>query len=228
MKTVIAGSLLFFASVSTAFAQDPGWPRQITKPQGTLVYYQPQIENWNDFVNLDWRMAFSITPAGGKETVGAVTLHGLTSVNSESQMVLISNLQIKNTYFPSLSPSDAASMDQLVREFVPQTVWISMQRLVSCVPKPAATPAGVQLNNDPPQIFVSYHPAILLGIEGEPQLAEIPHTKLKYVFNTNWPLFLDRAGNYFLLSRKPVARVTKLAGALVSRNEALKRDGQNR
>ncbi|MGA8304701.1 MAG: hypothetical protein WB723_03435, partial [Candidatus Acidiferrales bacterium] len=195
MKTVIAGSLLFFASVSAAFAQDPGWPRQITKPQGTLVYYQPQVDNWNDFVNLDWRMAFSITPAGGKETVGAVTLHGLTSVNSESQMVLISNLQIKNTYFPSLSPSDAASMDQLVRTFVPQTVWISMQRLVSCVPKPA-TPAGVQLNNAPPQIFVSYQPAILLGIEGEPQLAEVPKTKLKYVFNTNWPLFLDRAGNY--------------------------------
>ena len=199
MKKVITASLLFFASLGTALAQDPGWPRQITKPQGTLVYYQPQVDNWNDFVNLDWRMAFSITPTGGKETVGAVTLHGLTSVNSESQMVLISNLQIKNTYFPSLSPADAASMDQLVRTFVPPTVWISMQRLVSCVPKPATAPTGVQLNNDPPQIFVSYHPAILLGIEGEPQLAEIPHTKLKYVFNTNWPLFLDRAGNYFLL-----------------------------
>jgi len=199
MKSFIAASLLFFAALGTAFAQDTGWPRQITKPQGTLVYYQPQVDNWNDFVNLDWRMAFSITPTGGKETVGAVTLHGTTSVNSESQMVLISNLQIKNTYFPSLSPTDAASMDQLVRTFVPPTVWISMQRLVSCVPKPATAPSGVQLNNDPPRIFVSHHPAILLGIEGEPQLAEIPHTKLKYVFNTNWPLFLDRAGNYFLL-----------------------------
>ena len=199
MKSVIATSLLFFACLGPAFAQDPGWPRQITKPQGTLVYYQPQVDNWNNFQELDWREAITITPAGGKEIVGAVTVHGLTSVNSESQMVLISNLQIKNTYFPSLSPTDAASMDQLVRTFVPPTVWISMQRLVSCVPKPATAPSGVQLNNDPPQIFVSYHPAILLGIEGEPQLAEIPHTKLKYVFNTNWPLFLDKAGNYFLL-----------------------------
>ncbi len=199
MKKVIAASLLFFACLGTAFAQDPGWPRQITKPQGTLVYYQPQVDNWNNFQELDWREAITITPAGGKEIVGAVRMHGLTSVNSETQMVLISNLQVKNTYFPSLSPADAASMDQLVRTFVPQTVWISMQRLVACVPKPQTAPAGVQLNNDPPQIFVSYHPAILLGIEGEPQLAEVPHTKLKYVFNTNWPLFLDRAGNYFLL-----------------------------
>src|ERR1700683_895217 len=79
---------------SSAFAQDPGWPRQITKPGGTLVYYQPQVDSWSNFEQLDWRMAISITPAGGKEIVGALRMHGLTSVNSESQMVLISNLQI--------------------------------------------------------------------------------------------------------------------------------------
>jgi len=82
MKSVIAASLLFFACLGTAFAQDPGWPRQITKPQGTLVYYQPQVDNWNNFQELDWREAITITPAGGKEIVGAVTVHGLTSVNS--------------------------------------------------------------------------------------------------------------------------------------------------
>jgi len=107
MKSVIATALLFFACLGPVFAQDPGWPRQITKPQGTLVYYQPQVDNWNNFQELDWREAITITPAGGKEIVGAVTVHGLTSVNSETQMVLISNLQIKNTYFPSLSPTDA-------------------------------------------------------------------------------------------------------------------------
>jgi hypothetical protein len=199
MKRITAVSLLFFASLGTAYAQDHGWPRQITKPQGTLVYYQPQVDSWNNFQELDWREAITITPAGGKEVVGAVTVHGLTSVNSESQMVLISNLQIKNTYFPSLSPSDAAAMDQLVRTFVPSTVWISMQRLVSCVPKPATAPTGVQLRNDPPQIFVSYQPAILLGIEGQPELADIPNTKLKYVVNTNWALFVDKEGEYYLL-----------------------------
>jgi hypothetical protein len=199
MKTAIAISLLVLASTSAVFGQDPGWPRQISKPQGTLVYYQPQVDNWNNFQELNWRMAISITPPGGKEIVGAVALQGLTSVNSESQMVLISNLQIKSTYFPSLSPTDAASMDQLVRTFVPPTVWISMHRLVACVPKPTTTPTGVQLNNEPPQIIVSYQPAILLGIEGQPELADIPNTKLKYVVNTNWALFVDKEGQYYLL-----------------------------
>jgi hypothetical protein len=83
-----------------------------------------------------------------------VTLRDLTSVKSETQMVLISNLQIKNTYCPSLSPADAAGMDQLVRAFVSPTVWISMQRFVSCIPKPLTAPTGVQLNNDPPAVFL--------------------------------------------------------------------------
>jgi len=200
MRKVIAVCSLVLASAITALAQDPGWPRQITNPQGTLVYYQPQVDSWRNFQELDWRMAISVTPAGGKEIVGAVALRGLTSVNSETQMVLISNLEIKNTYFPSLDPASAASMDQLVRTFVPPTVWISMQRLVACVPKPAAPPSGVQLNNAPPQIFVSYQPSILLSVEGQPLLAEIPNTKLQYVINTEWAVFVYDKSAYYLLA----------------------------
>lgn len=199
MRSAIALFLLFLASLGTAAAQDPGWPRQITKPQGSLTYYQPQVDNWADFQQLDWREAISVTPAGGKAVVGAVAMHGLTSVNAESQMVLISNLTVKNTYFPSLSPTDAASMDQLVRTFVPATVWISMHRLVSCVPKPSTPPPDVHLNNDPPQIIVSYQPAILLGLEGQPELADIPDTKLQYVVNTDWAVFVHEKSTYYLL-----------------------------
>jgi hypothetical protein len=57
---------------SAAFAQDPGWPRQITKQGNTLVYYRPQVDSWTHFQELDWRMAISITPAGGKATVANV------------------------------------------------------------------------------------------------------------------------------------------------------------
>jgi hypothetical protein len=200
MKAAIVASLLFLGAVTAVSAQDPGWPRQITKQGSTLIYYQPQVDNWANFQQLDWRMAISVTPAGGKATIGAVTMHGWTSVNSETQMVLISNLSIKNTYFPSLDPAAAAQMDQLVKTFLPPTVWISMQRLVACVPKPSAPPAGVQLNNTPPQIIVSYQPAILLGVEGQPLFADIPDTKLKYVINTDWAIFVYDNTDYYVLA----------------------------
>jgi hypothetical protein len=200
MKKLIPASLLVLACVTVALGQDPGWPRQISKQGNTLVYYQPQVDDWTNFEQLDWRMAISITPAGGKATVGAVAMSGVTSVNSDTQMVLISGLTIKNTYFPSLDPVSAASMQQLVQSFLPPTVWISMHRLIACVPKPAAPPSGVQLNNDPPQIFVSYQPAILLGVEGEPMFADIPNTKLQYVINTDWAVFVYDKSTYYLLA----------------------------
>ncbi|MGA8407976.1 MAG: hypothetical protein WB680_12425 [Candidatus Acidiferrales bacterium] len=200
MRKTIAVCFLVLASASAAVAQDPGWPRQITKQGSTLVYYQPQVESWTNYQALDWRMAIVVTPAGGKEVVGAVAMHGWTSVNAETQMVLISDLQVKHTYFPSLDPAAAASMDQLVRTFVPPTVWITMQRLVACVPKPATAPQGVQLNNDPPRIFVSNQPAILLSVEGQPLFAEIPKTKLQYVINTTWALFYYDKSTYYLLA----------------------------
>src|SRR5277367_4561267 len=212
MKKVILASLLFLASVSVAFAQDPGWPRQITKNGSTLIYYQPQVDDWTNFQQLDWRMAISITPAGGTATVGAVSMHGFTSVNSETQMVLISDISIKNTYFPSSDPGTAASLDQLTRTFLPPTVWISMQRLVACVPKPATAPVGVQLNNNPPQIFVSYQPAILLSLEGQPLFADIPSTKLQYVINTEWAVFLYDKSTYYLFAGQQWLMSSSLEG----------------
>jgi hypothetical protein len=212
MRKAIAVCSFVLAAANAAFAQDPGWPRQITKDGNTLVYYQPQVDNWSNFQQLDWRMAISLTPAGGKTVVGAVALRGLTSVNSETQMVLISNLEIRNTYFPSLDAAGAASMDQLLRTFVPPTVWISMHRLVACVPKPATSPPGVQLNNAPPQIFVSYQPAILLNVEGQAVFGDVPNTKLQYVINTDWPAFLYEKSYYYLLAGERWLTSTSLQG----------------
>jgi len=57
----------------------------------------------------------------------------------------------------------------------------------------------VQLNNDPPKIFVGYRPSILLSVDGEPVLSEAPNTNLKFVVNTRWPLFFDTgASTYYL------------------------------
>ena len=76
MKILMAASLLILASVGVALGQDPGWPRQITKQGSTLVYYQPQVDDWKGFTDLTWRMAFSLTPAGGRQVVGVVEMEG--------------------------------------------------------------------------------------------------------------------------------------------------------
>jgi len=200
MKKSVATFIIIFSAIATAVAQDPGWPRQITKQGNTLVYYQPQVDDWVNFTELNWRSAFSLTPAGGKPVLGVFVAQGQTDVDNDNKTVLISNIRLLSTNFPSLDPASTAQMDQLLRTFVPPTVTISLHRLVAVVKKAEAVPS-VPVRNDPPAIVVSYKPAILLNVDGEPTLGDVGKTKLKFVINTTWPLFLDPGtSTYYLLA----------------------------
>ena len=203
--------LLLLSSVP-AHAGDPGWPRQLSKGGSQLIIYQPQIDDWRNFTELDWRMAVSLTPKGGKEVVGVVELHGRTIVDNDTKTVLIDTIQIKKTNFPALDPGNQAKMDKMTRTFLPQSVSISLERLVACVPK-KDTVKGVELKNDPPEIFITYEPAILLDIDGQPVRAKIEKTCLEYVIKTHWPLFFETSTSmYFLLAGEQWLQATDLNG----------------
>ena len=165
-------ALLLTASFS-AFAQDPGWPRKLEKPGGTVIAYQPQVDDWKDFTNITWREAFQMTPRGGKQVIGAATFAGTTNVDSDKHTVVIYGIKVSQTYFPSLDEPTSAKMDQLFKTFVPEVVNISLERVVAYIPKPESV-QEVNLKNDPPFIFVNYSPAILLAVDGEPDFAAIP------------------------------------------------------
>src|SRR6266568_4129174 len=180
-------------------ATDPGWPREKYSNGTRLIIYQPQVDDWKNFQELTWRMAVSLTPKGGKEVVGVVEMKGNTDVDNFAKIVMITNPQVTGTYFPSLDPATAEKMQQLFKNFVPPTITISLHRLIASLPMPQA-PAGVQLNNDPPKIFVGYRPSILLSVDGEPSLSDVPKTNLKFVLNTQWPLFFDNGNSTYYLA----------------------------
>src|SRR5947208_11130439 len=182
---VLAGDLAANSSKpnATSGSTDPGWPREKYSNGTRLLIYQPQVDDWKNFQELSWRMAVSLTPKSGKEVVGVVEMKGNTDVDNVSKVVIITNPQVTSTYFPSLDQTAKEKMDQLFKTFVPPTLSVSLHRLIASVPKQEA-PAGVQLNNDPPKIFVGYRPSILLSVDGEPALSEVPNTNLKYVVNT--------------------------------------------
>src|SRR5881227_558237 len=178
---------------------DPGWPRAKTSNGNRLIVYQPQVDNWKSFKELSWRMAVSLTPKGGKEVVGVVEMKGNTEVDNVNKVVVITNPEITSTYFPSLDQATKEKTEQLFKSFVPPTVSISLHRLIASVPVQQA-PVGVQLNNDPPKIFVGYRPSILLSVDGEAALSDVPKTNLKFVLNTQWPLFFDNGNSTYYLA----------------------------
>ena len=87
-----------------------------------------------------------------------------------------------------------------------------LDRVVACLPKPNSTKT-IELNNNPPLIFISYLPPILLGLDGQPVFADLPHTNLKSVVNTTWPLFQDKSNSqYYLLVNNIWLKATDLQG----------------
>ena len=180
---------------------DPGWPRQKTTDQGSLVYYQPQVDDWKDFKQLDFRMAFSLTPKGQKEVVGVLSVQAQTAVDVDQHDVVLTDFKITQVHFPSVDPEKTGQLEELVRSFLPPDylVAMSLDRLVANVNKSKTTPT-VKVQNDPPTIFVSYTPAILLQIDGEPTRADIADTDLGFIVNSNFPLFFetDATKDYYL------------------------------
>src|SRR5947207_8746643 len=144
-------------------------------------------------------MAISLTPKTGKTAVGVVEMKGNTNIDNVAKLVTITNAEITGTYFPSLDKATAEKMEQLFKTFVPPTFSISLHNLIASTPK-KEVPAGVQLNNEPPKIFVGFQPSILLSVNGEPVLSVVPNTNLQFVVNTQWPLFFDESGSTYYLA----------------------------
>src|SRR5271157_5725139 len=93
--------LMVLFSAALSWAQDQGWPRTITKPGGKIVLYQPQVDDWKNYQQVDARMAFTLTPTGGKSHVGVLTIQLQSAVNMDTHTVFLSNPQITGIYFPS-------------------------------------------------------------------------------------------------------------------------------
>src|SRR5271170_1625394 len=120
------------AAVATSAPEDPGWPRQISKSGTTVVYYQPQIDGWKDYKNLDGRVAFSVTPPGGKTALGVVTFHATTAVDQDSRTVYLQDVNYASVRFPSLDEQAASHMEQLFRDVTPTALDpIALDRLMA-------------------------------------------------------------------------------------------------
>jgi len=188
---------------AAAPGQDPGWPRQIEKNGTTLVYYQPQIDEWKDYKELLCRVAFSLKPKDGKEVLGVASLQAGTMVDSNSHTAYIRDIQVQSVRFPSLDPQTAAQMEQTFREMVPSGGEpISVDRLMADLEQKKTEGKPVAVNTDPPHIFYSTKPAILLVVDGKPVLAPVEKTKLQFVVNTNWNIIFDKSKKTYYLAHQ--------------------------
>ncbi|MGC4016486.1 MAG: hypothetical protein QM755_18485 [Luteolibacter sp.] len=182
--------------------EDPGWPRVIEKDGSKLTAYQPQIDDWSDYRTLRARFAFTLDTPDKDPVIGVANITGETTADLDSRTVLIRNLTITDARFPSLSEDEANKLETALKaKFPKKSLTVSLDRLLAGTKISHENLKTVKVQMDPPPIFVSTSPALLLLVEGKPVLAPIEKTGLQFVVNTNWDLLFDpKTSTYYLLS----------------------------
>jgi hypothetical protein len=203
------------APVPTATVPIPPWPKVVDRDGAHVIVYQPQVKSWRGYRSLIADTAISIQQGEAKTILGVISWHADTITDVQSRIVFIRNIEVVSSRFPSLDATEEAAMQQRVRQVYPtMTFSISLDRMIASVEKANAAVQTMAASTQPPPIFVSTAPAILLLVEGKPVLAPVPGTTLQYVVNTNWDLFFDNS-DYYLLNGKTWLKSKDFAGPWV-------------
>lgn len=179
---------------------DLGWPRGYETPSGgEIVVYQPQISSWEEQTRLTALSAVSYLATGATEAaLGVVTLEADTRVSLDERLVDLDNITITESNFPSLSREQLREVvTQLVADAWPdEDRVIALDRVLENFDESRVTARGVEgMKADPPRIFWSTGPAMLVILDGEPIWAPIEGLDLQFAVNTNWDLFQRTASD---------------------------------
>ena len=165
-----------------------------------MLVYQPQVNKWEGN-QIDFRAAVAIKPTGAKdETFGVIFATARTQVDKVARTVVFENLKITKSDFPTLPDRGAAYGAELQKRFASDLKTISLDRLQASLALAGIKPPTVAVQNNPPQVLVSYSPAILVPIDGAPVMKPAPNSsRFQRVINTRALILQGGFGNNFYI-----------------------------
>ena len=185
---------------------DPGWPRNYTTPsQGRVTIFEPQIASWANQKDLVAFAAASYQPKGAaasaKPTLGTIKLEAATKVSVEQRLVNFTNLRITESNFPALPKEQLREISAEVADAIPDyDRAIALDRVLAFVDKSTVVAKEVPgLKSDPPVIFFSSTPAVVVNFDGPPVWSPITKNDLQFAVNTNWDVFQHEPTKTFYL-----------------------------
>ena len=201
----LLAAVVFTGVPARAQSADPGWPRVFKQAGKQLTVYQPQVDSWSGYTNLHFRCAIAIKGVTPQEKFGVAEVDALTVTDLGARVVAIIPLKRELRFANVLEP-ELTQLRQAAEQLNPpgHVTSLSLDRVLAYL-DPATQPVqhAVALNLDPPKIFASTTPAILVMFMGPPQFKPVDpnRTDLLFALNTNWDVFYDTASErYFLLN----------------------------
>jgi hypothetical protein len=204
-------------------AGDGGWPRgYVTASGARVVLYQPQVASWPDQKKMTLYAAVSYEPAGApKPALGTIKIESDTRVALAERLVNFSEFTITESNFPTLEKDAVKAAVDEIKNAVPRAERvIALDRVLASVDTSQITPKNANgVRSDPPSIFVSQRPAVLVTLDGDPIWSPIAQNDLKFAVNTNWDLFQDPASRLYLRVEKSWLSASSLKGPWTAAHE---------
>lgn len=199
-------------SAAPTATADIGWPRTYTTDAGTIVLYQPQIASWDAQAHIVAWSAVSYEAKAEPQAkekprthLGTIKIEADTEVALEDRLVRFNDFETSEVSFSTLSRDDTRAVVERLRQAMPASERvIALDRVLAAVDRSAIRPKDTPgVKSDPPMIFTSTKPAILLNIDGPTVWNPIKNLDLEYAVNTNWDLFRYTPSNtLYLLNGK--------------------------
>jgi hypothetical protein len=197
-KTAPAGA----ASAAPAPDLDGGWPRDYTTA-GTaeLRIFQPQVASWDGQKHM---VAFAAVSYTAKETakpaIGSVKLEADTAVAIDQRLVNFTGVKLTEIHFADLPADQVRDVSTSIETEVRTSMVIALDRVLARLDKSQIVPKNVEgVKADPPAIFYSTKPAVLVNLDGAPIWSPIKDNDLRFAVNTNWDLFEHQPTKTFFL-----------------------------
>ncbi len=185
------GSSLSKSEPVTTSKDYEAFPRTRESSLGKFVFHEPQIVEWIDFQEMIAWVAVEIHPkSGGEPVIGSMKISAQTRNYLGDRLVNVHDKKVLEIKFPEDAIfSESQIREALVTTHTKEKEMLPLDVVLAYVSDSVPVPEHVAYKMDPPSIFVSKTPAILINIDGKPLYAPIEGTDLEYILNTNWDIF---------------------------------------
>ena len=205
------------AVAATTAPVDGGWPRLYDLATGgSILVYQPQVATWDNQSHLVAFLAVSLrNQAADKPALGTIKLEADTRVAVAERLVSFQTMKITEANFQTLPKEQVREIVAAIDKAIPDDERvIALDRVLASMDKSKIAPKNVEgIKADPPAVFFSKTPAVIVNLDGDPIWSPIEGNDLKYAVNTNWDLFQNTPTNtYYLRNEDTWLKATAVTG----------------
>lgn len=203
-SVVFALSYQTAGAASDSFLDPEAWPRVYEVKGGEVAIYMPQILEWPDFRHMKGTSAVGVKLEGREEvSFGAVMIDADTVADFDRGTVQFGKRSFTGLRFPELDEKASDRAEKMVRGVLtPEApMELPLAAVTAAMERDGVSLKETEVSFDPPPIFYSSSPAVLLTFVGEPRLEPVKadDASLMFAVNTNWDV-LAEGGRFYLLA----------------------------